>query len=265
MTKSRNRLSPIGALLMVLLLAAPASAHDATNLAGPSAVTTDSDSISPSGSRDQTNNGFRVYLSAPRHPDSGSRGECNSSNGVNGSQENINGRRFNWYAANGNYVNGSYSPNSYGRNLHSRGYVVRVSRNDPEPDPYGYLQNRDESRQWGAQIHIVTHSNAVAGGCPNSTNYLLGIWETNHPNDELLTKKIVANLDSQAPGGSTTWSSSGLAELSTHKGTGSSTGDAYIELQFHTNPTGQEWMKEQSDNGPAARYGLSVDSFLQYP
>lgn len=67
-------------------------------------------------------NGIRVYLSSPRHIDSGSRGECSH-------EENINGHRFNIIAADGQYYLDTYDPNSEGRSLRARHYNVKGSAN----------------------------------------------------------------------------------------------------------------------------------------
>lgn len=87
-------------------------------------------------------------------------------------------------------MSGGYHPNNVGRNLHSRGYKVTVSANSRDD---GYLANRSMSQNWGSHAHIVTHSNAVAGGCPNSSNYFLTMWE--HSNDHVLADDLESRLD----------------------------------------------------------------------
>lgn len=72
------------------------------------------------------------------------------------------GRRWNWYAGRGQYAYEQYMPGSTARNLAARGYTNQVSRNTRDD---GYLANRIQSENGGYDIHIVTHSNAVAGGC----------------------------------------------------------------------------------------------------
>ena len=94
----------------------------------------------------------KVYLSAPRHSDSGSRGEL-------GWEENINGRHWHYYAATGNYIGGHFS-SSPSRNLRARGYAVKVSANARDD---GYIASRKASNNWGATVHITTHTNAGGG------------------------------------------------------------------------------------------------------
>lgn len=145
-------------------LVGTAVAHD-DGSTGPIGIYSTTDYISPSGSRDQSYNGYRVFLSSPRHSDSRYRGECLPPN-YQGYEENGNGRKFNWYAANGNYRGWDYVPDSVGRNLHWRGYQVAVSANVRDD---GYIANRTLSRNWGSHAHIVSHSNA-SSGCASGTD-----------------------------------------------------------------------------------------------
>ncbi|HET8643514.1 MAG TPA: hypothetical protein VFM37_16380, partial [Pseudonocardiaceae bacterium] len=78
-------------------------------------------------------NGVKVYLSSPRHSNSGNRGEC-------GWEENVNGRIFNLYAA---------DLNDSAATLSTRGYQTRVSANSRDD---GWRLNRDESNNWGADV-----------------------------------------------------------------------------------------------------------------
>ena len=117
-------------------------------------------------------NGVRVYLSSPRHASSGERGEC-------GWEENVNGRIFNLYAA---------DLNDQGETLTTRGYQTRVSPNSRDD---GWRLNRDESNNWGADIHIVTHTNAYVG-CDNPAQYLLVMYKTGDANSVGLAERTAA-------------------------------------------------------------------------
>lgn len=202
------------------------------------------------GSYDDPYNGYRVYLSSPRHPNSGSRGERYNP----GREENQNGRQFNWGAANGNFIGDAYDRTNPRRNLHSRGYYVAVSPNSRDN---GYIANRNASRNWGADMHIVTHSNAT-NGCNSSASYLLTHYEES--SDEVLASNLGWALN---PGVPSNWSHrrrTDLAEL----GTGASFGDAYVELQFHDNQSTQAWLYGETHKA-AWRYGYGVDIHMSYP
>lgn len=227
----------------------PAWAHNAAETSSLGIVTSN-DVMAPSGAYDEAFNGYKVFLSSPRHADSGSRGECKSP----GYQENVNGRWTNWNAANGNYWGTAYSPTFSSRNLHGRGYKVNVSRNDKDN---GFLANRTASQNWGSNVHIVTHTNA-SNGCNSASSYLLTEWY--QTNDYNLATHLGTALNGDVPGGWNSWSGSGLAELSTN----ASNGDAYIELQFHDNQSVQSWIYY---NVPYVtyNYGIGVDNHLGYP
>lgn len=248
----RQRAVTLGSVAMITAFALgglQASAHDAADYP-TSGIVNATDYFYPSGSTDHAYNGYKVYLSSPRHADSGSRGECRNP----GAEENVNGRLFNVHAANGLYINATYSPSSTYRNLHSRGFYTVVSRNSRDN---GWASNRTESQNWGANIHIVTHSNAISGGCGAGGDYMLVMH--NSGTDQALSNSVRTQLDASVPGGSQQWSSS-VGELLTN----ASHGDAYVELQFHTNQTRQSWMYSSSYQA-AHRYGVAVDAYLGYP
>lgn len=108
-------------------------------------------------------NGFKVYLSSPRHVDSGDRGEC-------GWEENINGRHWNHYAAT--------QDNGGAGSFYNRGYKVVVSANNRND---GSSTNKNSSNNWGANVHIVTHTNA-SSGCASSPQYLLVMFRSGNAN-----------------------------------------------------------------------------------
>lgn len=247
-----TRATVVGALTVMAAAGASgaADAHDASNTSY-TAIVSVTDYFAPYGSYDNPYNGYRVFLSSPRHSDSGSRGECRSP----GYEENVNGRRFNMYSANGDYLGTSYAPTSTFRNLHSRGYYTAVSRNTRDN---GYLANRTESQNWGANIHIITHTNALTGGCGAGGDYLLTMY--NSSTDKALSDRLLASLDGPVPGPAVTWQRTDLAELFTN----ASNGDTYVEVQFHTNPTRQSWLATSMYQA-GSRYGAGVDVYLNYP
>lgn len=176
-------------------------------------------------------NGVKVYLSAPRHASSGSRGEC-------GWEENINGRIFNLYASEG------LTPN---------GYEVRVSANTRDD---GWRVNRDESDNWGANVHLVTHTNAFGAGCGDAAQYLLVMFRTGNANSIGLRDKLIQRLDPKVPGGNNSWNCDQLGEcaaLAPH--------NAYIELFFHTNQAAVDWFQGPRED-PEATGGRAASPFL---
>lgn len=195
-------------------------------------------------------NGYKVFLSSPRHSNSGSKGECENP----GYEENVNGRWYNWHAATGNWYAGVKDYDAPGRNLQTRGYKVAVSRNSRDNN---YANNRDVSRNWNSDIHIISHSNGT-DGCPSPTQYVLTMYE--HDNDERLAKEIGPKLDTYFPGPLNMWQETGLLELETN----ADRGDAYVELQFHDNRSRQTWLHDESHKY-AFVYGWAVDVHLDYP
>jgi hypothetical protein len=245
---ARTRIVLAMCLCFAYLSVPPALAHDGSDTS-PTAVTASEDRFAPFGQNDDPYNGYRVYLSSPRHRDSGSKGECRNP----GHEENVNGREWNWLAANGNYIGDIHTTTSHGRNLHARGYGVIVSPNSRDN---GYMQNLYASRNWGSDIHIVTHTNGT-GGCPSNTSYLLTMW--NSSADHALAGELGRVLDPGIPGDLRSWSAD-FAELSTN----ARRGDAYVELQFHDNPYANAWLASESIHH-AWRYGYAVDQYLGYP
>jgi hypothetical protein len=192
-------------------------------------------------------NGVKVYLSSPRHASSGSRGEC-------GWEENVNGRIFNLYAA---------DLNDEGETLTTRGYETRVSPNSRDD---GWRLNRDESDNWGADVHIVTHTNAFVG-CDNAAQYLLVMFKTGDSNSVGLTQDLLAHLDPQVPGGQNSWNCDTLGECAA-----AAPHIAYIELFFHTNQAATDWfvgpVKDANATGAmdaSPSLGAAVDEHLGHP
>ncbi|GAA0948469.1 hypothetical protein [Nonomuraea longicatena] len=191
-------------------------------------------------------NGFKVFLSSPRHADSRSRGEC-------GWEENINGRNWNRYAA----ADGA----SNAQSLFGSTYLASVSANARDNN---YLANRTTSNNWGADVHLVTHSNAFQG-CGNSAQYLLVMHRTGSSQSNALTDELIKRLNPVVPGGSNKWDCDGLAEcnaLAPHR--------AYVELFFHTNRSAVNWYQSGGQGHGAAwdnawLYRLAIDTRLGYP
>lgn len=188
-------------------------------------------------------NGWRVYLSSPRHSNSRFRGEC-------GWEENINGRHWNYNAT---HANGGGDGG-----LLRRGYSVTVSANARDD---GAWININSSNNWGANVHIVTHTNAYRG-CPDVAQYLLVMFETGSWGSTDLTNHLLTKLDPALPGGTNSWDCDHLGEC-TQTRAGRS---VYVELFFHDNQASVNWW--QTAGVPEAntwRYGWAVDAHLGYP
>lgn len=200
-------------------------------------------------------NGVRIYLSSPRHSNSGKRGEC-------GWEENINGRLVNLDAATSTY-------GSYGL-ADDWEYDVVVSGN---PHDDGYLKNREASNNFGADLHLVTHSNANGAGCGDSAQYVLTMFNSANSNSVTLANQLATALDPVVPGHKNSWNCDGLAECGAQ-----APHVAYVELFFHTNKAAAEWfMAAGGDHGKGCAGGLcgwaqsgraiatTVDAFLGHP
>ena len=193
-------------------------------------------------------NNYKVYLSSPRHSNSRYRGEC-------GWEENANGRHWNMYS-------GGSTPSVPGNDLAARGYHVVVSANARDD---GWLINRTASNNWGADLHVVTHTNAD-DGCPDSVQYLLVMYRDGNQNSIGLKNRFISALDPKVPGGNASWNCYGVwgecAAQAPHV--------AYVELFFHDNQPAVDWFQTDYGNGDAVyqhswRYGYAVDLHLGYP
>ena len=195
-------------------------------------------------------NGYKVFLSAPRHKDSRQRGECLG----DGYEENINGRRFSKHGADGRYYYEQPNDTNKNRNLRGRGYRVTVSRNTRDN---GFLQNRNTSENWGSDVHLVVHTNAL-NGCPSGTNYVLTMYRSDRNRSQMLATQVRQKLDPVVPNGSNQWSA-GHAELFTK-----ATHVAYLELAFHDNRNAQRWIRDYSPRS-GWRIGWAIDARLGNP
>lgn len=193
-------------------------------------------------------NGKKVYLSSPRHVASGQKGEC-------GWEENINGRHWNYYAA---------SVNTGGEgSFWDRKYAVTVSPNLRDD---GYVEHVTSANNWGADVYIVTHTNAPATGvCPQSASYLLVMYRSTVPNSVALKDELLY-MDPALPGGQNSLNCDGLYECANPN----ATHRAYVELFFHTNQDAVNWFQGNGAEGSGGvnesfRYGMAVDIRLGYP
>jgi hypothetical protein len=181
----------------------------------------------------QTGHATRVYLSSPRHSSSGSRGEC-------GWEENVNGRTANMWTATAD------TPSATG--LAGRNYLVYVSANSRDN---GFLQNREESNNLGAQVHIATHTNANGAGCGDAAQYVLVMFKEGDANSTALRDRLLAELDPVVPGHQNSWNCFGqLAECSAN-----APHVAYVELFFHTNQAATDWFMGPHEGGCADACG----------
>lgn len=193
-------------------------------------------------------NGYKVFLSSPRHADSRSRGEC-------GWEENINGRNWNYEAAFWTTPGGS---------IGYRGYDVIVSSNQRDN---GFLANRTLGNNYGANVYVITHSNAAGSGCNSSqAQYILGMFRSNSQQSIDLTNWLLWYVDPVVPNGRNQWSCDNLAECNDGN---YATYRSYIELFFHTNGGAVNWYQCCTQHGAAPldgwRYGAAIDSLLGYP
>jgi len=193
-------------------------------------------------------NGYKVYLSSPRHRDSRSWGEC-------GWEENINGRHFNVYAAR----EGASPPNNAA--LKDRGYITTVGANWRDN---GAMYAKSASNNWGANVHIVTHTNASVG-CGSSAQYLLTMYRTGNANSINLSNQLRSALDPVIPGSQNSWNCDGLIECNSVN----APNRAYVELFFHTNLNAVNWFQDNSDGidgiDDSWRYGYALDRHLGSP
>jgi hypothetical protein len=213
------------------------------------------------GARTSPDNGKRVYLSSPRHDDSGDKGEL-------GWDENINGRHWNYYAATGNWQNGGWNSGPF-RSIRDRGYRVKVSANSEIPvQQEGWRINRDASDNWGADVHLVTHTNGGGG------DYFLVMVDdaTNTALDRDLRAKLDLYVGDKVPGPDK--SKTDNSPYSNNKNLGELRADApynvYVEIIFHDTQSMVDWFGSgnnwgQSVKFDAWRYGLAIDKSLGYP
>jgi hypothetical protein len=237
----RVRVLVVAAVVGVLFLAGPAARahHDITTSSHTQYTPYDF-------------NGYRVYLSSARHQSSGSRGEC-------GWEENRNARNWNMYAA----YHAGYGPVA-STGLHFRHYYTQVSPNDrPSPDGTGATANKNASNNWGANLHLVTHTNANVG-CGDSASYLLVMHRSNSSNSVLLKDNLMAYL-APFPGGENNWDCDGLTECANT----TAAYRAYVELFFHTNQSAVNTYQGGGTHGVvqwwSGFYANAIDNMLGYP
>lgn len=129
----------------------------------------------------------------------------------------------------------------------------------PNPKDGNITANRTHAQNWGADITVITHSNA--GSPSNPYNLVM----RDSAQDQLLATQVSASLGLGVPGPDNVGSDNAYAGVNLYELRGNATyGDAYVELQFHSVQSSQTWMHNQAHTA-AWRYGLGVDSFLGYP
>lgn len=203
-------------------------------------------------------NGKKVYLSPARHPDTGSRHECD------GASENSMALATARAAADGVWVGNAssdwYDPNSGGRSLAARSYQIRIG---------GGTVNTaiNNSNTWGTHVHIPIHSNAQIGcnartsASQNGTVVIYGSSASNALSGHVLTthkQSSPGTNDYKCSQSSSCTAYSTLAELSQTTAVAS-----YLEAEFHTWSTGVAWLSSGYQWG--WRIGWAVDSYLGYP
>ncbi len=174
------------------------------------------------------------------------------------------------YAATGDYIDGVLDPSNDERNLRSRGYEVIVSGN--ARDGKWDKKNVPRSDDFGADIHVVTHTNAFGGGCGSSAQYFLAMWRDGAASTGKALAEVFASTVGEAvPGADSSgtdkhYFGGSLGELADP--------DAdyrvYNEVFFHTNEDAVNWMESGRGIGNgvkngAWRYGLAIDEFLGHP
>ncbi|MBA3289482.1 MAG: hypothetical protein H0U21_15955 [Acidimicrobiia bacterium] len=200
-------------------------------------------------------NGFRVFLSSPRHSFSGASGrEC-------GWEENVNGHHWNSWAAKG-------ATNQ--DNLRQRGYRVIVSKNARDD---GWALNLQASNNWGANVHIVTHTNGRAG-CPDTPRAFISMWDVNgdNANSAALSLHLVDKVGAYIPTSDDRWEDCD-GDNSGSNDHGECDANAphrsYVELFFHDNQPNIDWFQCCGHGGDkveaAWRYGWAVDAHLGSP
>jgi hypothetical protein len=160
------------------LLAASASAC-ALGLAVPPAYAQTTDEIyNPA-----TSNGFRIYLSPARHTNAGARGEC----------QGLNENDIAYYNVYDAAVSNSYT----NPNLVERGYTVRIGT--------GTVQSAiNNSNAWGADRHVVMHSNSKATqNCPSTNAAAYGtnvIYRSGSTRGQALSSSLNSAIGPASPG-----------------------------------------------------------------
>lgn len=216
-------------------------------------------------------NGKKIYLSPATHSDSGSRGECG------GWDENQNGYFASYYAANTQYYADVYNPTFSENNLRERHYRVRIGRDSNSVK----ISN---SNTWGATLHIPVHSNARGGVQNDPTKaqcdsrgpigtHVLWWSDAGHSLSIHMAEWIGRagpttygplespgtndrdDCDNKVP---LCTSISPLGELTQTNAVAS-----YIELEFHDNTVGADWLRKSQQW--AWRFSVGIDRYLGYP
>jgi hypothetical protein len=204
----------------------------------------------------QSNN-FRIYISPARHSDAGRRGECDGKN------ENTMAFASAFYVARGP-SNSVYDGWELARGLVDRGFMVRIGTGNIE----SAIQN---SNMWGADLHIVMHSNANVGSinCDAADPQRFGtvvIYRASSTQGHRLAELLVRRLGPLSPGRTDyacpnpghSCTQINLGELRRTNAVAS-----YIESEFHSWRGGMVWLERTPDW--AWHVAAAIDEFLGYP
>lgn len=169
-------------------------------------------------------NGKRIYMSPARHNDSGSRGECN------GVGENTMA-----------YYNSLDASTGSTASLTGRGYTVRLGTTT-------YQEAVTNSNAWGADRHIVLHSNAIGGVSCSYESGAHGTWVMHY--ETSTTGKAVATSIKNAMGPKSPGTGDRVCanprdkciSFTAYELRYTSAPAAYIEAEFHDWGTGANWL-----------------------
>lgn len=196
-----------------------------------------------------TANGYRIYLSPARHTNAGSRGECLGTN------ENTMGY---WNSRDATDSN-AYASN----NLLERGYTVRIGTGTVA----SAIAN---SNAWGADRHVVMHSNSkTTQNCPSTSagNYGTNvIYRSGSTNGQNLASNLNTQIGPASPG-----TYDYICYNPGHPCTTIDLGElrdtaapaAYIEAEFHDWDRGANWL--WNDTSWQWRIAQGIDSHLGAP
>jgi N-acetylmuramoyl-L-alanine amidase len=194
-------------------------------------------------------NGYRIYLSPARHSDSGARGECL------GTDENTMGYL--------NALDASNSNHFASDNLLERGYTTRVGN--------GTVSSAiNNSNAWGADLHVVVHSNSkLTQNCPSTNASVYGtnvIYRSGSTRGQALASSLNSAIGPASPGTNdyicynpgqpcTTIDLGELRETVAPA--------AYIEAEFHDWDRGANFL--WNDWSWQWRIAYGIDSHLGFP
>jgi len=169
-------------------------------------------------------NGKRIYMSPARHSNSGSRGECN------GVGENTMA-----------YWNARDASTGSTSSLTARGYTVRLGTTT-------YQEAVTKSNAWGADRHIVLHSNAIGNVSCTKNSAAHGTWVIHY--ETSTTGRALANSIKNAMGPYSPGTGDRVCanprdkciSFTAYELRYTNAPAAYIEADFHTWDVGADWL-----------------------